>query len=87
MINLESGKIFFKNHENVIPEEVAEDLRSFIKNCESEGINPDSLKSVEEREQDLIKRGYGSIITPELRKMWRAEINKYSAVKEEEVNI
>ena len=87
MINLESGKIFFKNHENAILEEVAEDLRGFIKNCESEGINPDSLKSVEEREQDLIKRGYGSIITPELREMWRAEIDKYSAVKEEEVNI
>lgn len=87
MINLETGKIFFKNHENAMLEEIAEDLRSFIKECESKGINPDSLKSVEEREQDLIKRGYGNIITPELRKMWRAEIDKYSAMKEEEVSI
>lgn len=87
MINLESGKIFFKNHENAMLEEIAEDLRNFIENCKSKGINPDSLKSVEEREQDLIKRGYGNVITPELREMWKSEIDKYSPMKEEEVNI
>lgn len=85
LIKLDSGKIYFKNHENMVLKEIAVDLKQFVKNCESEGIDPDALKSVEEREKDLIKKGYGEIITPELRKMWEAEIAKYSEMGQEEV--
>lgn len=45
------------------------------------------MKSVEERENDLIKRGRGNIITEELRNMWRAEIAKNSLLKLEEIAI
>lgn len=86
-IELHSGEIYFMNHENEQITKLTDDLRHFIASCESKGINPNTLKSVEEREQALIAKGRGSIVTDNLRNMWKAEIEKYSSMKQEEVSI
>lgn len=85
VIDLSSGIICFMDHEKNCITQLANDFRTFIKSCESKAINPSSMKSVEEREADLVKRGRGSIITDALKDMWRAEIDKYSDIKQEEV--
>lgn len=63
------------------------DLRSFIKICNSEPVSSGAVKSVEQRERELIEKGRGNIITDELRDMWRAEIAKYGAMDLENVFI
>ena len=68
------------NHKNVSP-----NLKSFIKACKSEQISEASKRSIKEREDALIQKGRGNIITDELRKMWQAEIDKYADMKQEEV--
>ena len=85
IIDLQSGAVFFMNHEKDRLEQIANDLRGFIYICESKGISHESLKSVEEREQDLLKKGRGKIITDDLREMWKAEIEKYSLIRLEKV--
>lgn len=86
-IDFLTGEIFFYDHENNSVKKVSKDLREFIEKCESDGVKQSSVKSVEEREQELIKRGRGSIITDALRDMWRAEIAKFGSMKLEDVNI
>ena len=86
-MDLSTGEVFFCDHENNAVKKISEDLRTFIEKCESDGINDVSVRSVEEREQELIKNGRGSIITDALRDMWRAEISKFGAMKLEEVKI
>lgn len=85
MIDLCEGAIFFKDHENGGIKKIAPDLKEFVHGCESRVINKSAVKSVEEREKELIARGRGGIITNALRDMWRAEINKYGAISQEEV--
>lgn len=85
LIDLNEGEIFFRNHENGNIKKIESNLKGFINKCESKAINKASIKSVEEREKDLIARGRGSIITDALRDMWRVEINKYGAISQEEV--
>lgn len=86
MIDLSSGAIFFKNHENGQMEKIASELREFISGCKSKMIKKSSIKSMEEREKDLIDRGRSHIITDALKSMWRNEIEKYSSISQEEVN-
>ncbi len=74
-----------KDHETGSLKKIAIDFNSFIKKCESKRINKGAIKSVEEREKELIARGRGNIITDALRDMWRVEINKYGALSQEEV--
>lgn len=87
LISLDEGEIFFRDHENDTVLKLAKDLKEFIACCISEGINPASKKSIQEREQDLIQKGRGNIITDALREMWQAEIDKYSSITQEEVII
>lgn len=87
IIDLSSGIVCFMDHERDNITQVADDFRTFIKFCESKAINPAAVKSVEEREADLVKRGRGNVVTEALRDMWRAEIEKYSGIKQEEVSI
>jgi hypothetical protein len=82
VMDLSSGAVSFWNHEEGGISRIADDLNGFIAICESSGINPKSLRSVEEREADLIKNGRGNIITDDLRNLWRAEIDKYSLLKQ-----
>ena len=76
LIDLRDGTITFKNHENEKCRKIANSLKEFFNGCMSQAINRSAIKSVEERERDLIARGRGEIITDALRVMWRAEINK-----------
>lgn len=85
LIEIVSGKVFFHNHETGGVEKLSEDLDGFIGMCESDRIKQASLKTLEEREQDLRQRGRGHIINDALRKMWQDEIDKYSSIKQEEV--
>lgn len=85
LISLNSSEIYFRDHEGGSIQFLAKDLKEFIKCCKSDLINPASKKSIQEREQELIKNGRGSIITDALREMWQAEIDKYSSIIQEEV--
>lgn len=85
LIRLSDGVIFFKDHENGKYREIATSLKEFFNGCKSQTINKSAIKSVEERERDLIARGRGAVITDALRDMWRVEINKYGSLVQEEV--
>lgn len=80
-----SGNIFFYSHETGDIERLSESLSSFIGICKSDKIKPASVKTLEEREQDMRQRGRGHIITDALRQMWQDEIDKYSSIRQEEV--
>ena len=84
--NEEKGKIFFCDHEEGNKKRcIAKDLKEFFGECKSEKISETSRISIKEREQALIARGRGSMITDDLRKMWQAEIDKYQNMVQEEV--
>lgn len=86
--NNSAGKIFFCDHE--LGNEVkciAENLKSFLKYCKSEKISDASRLSIKEREEALIAKGRGSVITDALRQMWQAEIDKYTNMVQEDVVI
>ena len=85
ILNFVDGKVLFYNHENGEITKIKDSLKEFFDICISEGIKKAALKSVEEREADLISRGRGSIISEELRAMWREEIKKNSSINLEEV--
>lgn len=85
ILDFVDGEIHFWDHENGKITKLKDSLKEFFDICVSESIKNIAVKSVEEREADLIKRGRGSIITEELREMWRAEIEKNSSIKLEEV--
>ena len=87
VMDVESGEIFFYDHETNAINQLTYSLKEFIYACTSEHINPSSCKTVEEREEHLIKHGRGSIITDELRKMWETEIKKFNSINQEEVKL
>ena len=81
-----AGKIFFCDHEKGNEAEyIASDLKGFLKECKSERISEASRRSIKERENILIAKGRGDVITDDLRKIWRAEIDKYEGMVQEEV--
>lgn len=83
-----NGKIYFSNHENGFRcTLMTEDFVSFISNVKSKPIDPDYLKPIEVREQELIARGKAANITDVIRNEWQKEIDKYSKIKQEEVII
>ena len=85
LISLSDGSIAFKEHENGQCRKIATSLKEFFNGCTSQPINKSAIKSVNERERDLIARGRGEVITDALRDMWRVEINRYGAISQEEV--
>lgn len=87
VIDLQTGKVSFSDHETGELTALCEDLKSFIALCNSEPVSDGAVKSVEQRERELIERGHGNNITDALRDMWRKEIAKYSAMSLEEVSI
>ena len=87
VIDLQTGKVAFSNHETGGLTVLCEDLKSFINSCSSEPVSNGSVKSVEQRERELIEKGRGNIITDALREMWGAEIAKYGAMDLENVSI
>lgn len=86
LINDNAGKIYFCDHEKGNKAEyITENLKKFIACCNSEMIPEASRRSIKEREDALIAKGRGNIITDDLRKMWQAEIDKYGSMVQEEV--
>ena len=82
------GSIYFLDHEKDYAKRmIAEDLKAFVKKCKSKKIDPDTRRSIEEREADLIARGRGHVIDDLLRKMWQDEIDKYGNMVQETVII
>ena len=84
--NDDAGKVYFCDHEkgNKV-EYITENLKNFVGCCKSEKISEASRRSIKEREDALIAKGRGNIITDGLRKMWQAEIDKYEGMIQEEV--
>lgn len=86
VISMKVGNLYFYDHEQgKITRELAQDLSEFISRVKSAPVDPKHTRTIHEREQDLIKRGRGSIITDALRKMWQNEIDKYSNFHQEAV--
>ena len=84
--NEDAGKIYFCDHEKGNKAEyITENFKKFIECCKSEMISEASRRSIKEREDALIAKGRGNIITDDLRKMWQAEIDKYGSMLQEEV--
>lgn len=86
--NDDAGKIYFCDHEKGDKAEfVADNLKEFIGRCKSDKISEASRRSIKEREEALIAKGRGNIITDDLKKMWQAEIDKFGNMIQEEVII
>ena len=84
--NDDTGKIYFCDHEKGNKAEyITENLKKFIACCKSEIISDASRRSIKEREDAIIAKGRGNIITDDLRKMWQAEIDKYGSMVQEDV--
>lgn len=80
------GAIYFSDHEegNRLTF-LAEDLKSFFSLCHSEVFDKKTIKSIEEREANMMARGMGDRITDDLRKLWQEEIDYQSKLDQEEV--
>ena len=85
LLDVNQGGVYFRNHESGGVMEIESSFKNFVDHCDSTNISKASVKSVEERENELIAKGRGNVITEALRDMWRAEIKKYSAISQEEV--
>ncbi len=86
LYNENIGKIYFCDHEKENKAEyVAEDFKEFVLCCKSEKISEASQRTIKEREEALVAKGRGNIITEELKKMWQAEIDKYGGMIQEEL--
>ncbi len=86
--NDDAGKIYFCDHEKGNKAEyITANLKDFVGCCKSEKISEASRRSIKEREEALIAKGRGNIISDNLRNMWQAEIDKYESVIQEEVLI
>lgn len=84
--NDDAGKIYFCDHEKGNNAEyITVSLKDFFECCKSERISDASRRSIKEREEALIVKGRGNIITDDLRRMWQAEIDKYGSMVQEEV--
>jgi hypothetical protein len=84
--NNNNGKIYFSDHElGYKIYQIGENLKDFLKFCKSEKIGNEFIQPINEREEMLIARGNGHLITDALRKAWQAEIDKFSKIFQEEV--
>lgn len=80
------GEIYFMNHEmDGKLTLLTKDFTTFIRGCKSEFISEASKRSIREREEILLEKGKGHVITDSLRATWQAEIDKYSLMVQEEV--
>lgn len=87
-ISMEDGDIVFWDHEKgEISGTIAKSFKEFLNCVNSNPISPKHLKSVEQRESEMIKRGKGANITEALRELWKNEITKYSSIHQEPVEL
>lgn len=81
------GNIYFVDHEVGGRSFVVDDLKSFVHKCDSERLRAANKRSVKEREDILVAKGKGHMITDELRQMWQAEFEMYKDMVQEEVEM
>ena len=80
------GKIFFSDHEKEFKITLLSDtLEEFFTICKSKKIRP--VRTMEERERDLIANGYGDMLDDGLRKCWQEEIDLYGNIHQEKVSL
>jgi hypothetical protein len=88
LLNEESGRIFFADHEKDFEaSSIFGSFSEFISICNSKKISDASRLSIKEREAKLIANGYGDNINDALKEAWQKEIDKYSNMIQEEVII
>lgn len=88
VISLNDGTICFLDHEKEQePVVIAENLKKFLNCVKSKPIDPKHIKPISQREKELTERGKADNISDELRKLWQAEIDKYTNLKQEPVEI
>lgn len=86
VISIEDGEIRFLDHEKENePAMLCRNLHEFIDNVQSSPVNPNHVKPVEQREEELRARGKENIISDALRDLWKKEIAKYSNIHQEPV--
>lgn len=82
------GNIYFIDHETGGRRSfVVDNLELFVHKCDSERIRGASMRTAKEREDILIAKGKGHMITDELRQMWQAEFEMYKDMVQEEVEL
>lgn len=88
VISLSNGSIGFTDHEkDTRPHIIAQDFQTFIAHVRSDAIDPKHMRSIEDREHDLVQRGKGHNISDALRSLWQKEIDKYSNLHQEHVEL
>ena len=81
-----SGKVVFCDHEKGYKStEIAKDLDEFFALCKSKKIKP--VRTMEQREKDLIANGFGHMLSDGLRKAWQEEIDLYGNIHQETVRL
>ena len=81
-----SGLIYFCDHERGYRKtEIAKSFNDFISKCKSKEINERAKRTVEEREQEMIKNGFADLINEHLKSTWQQEYEKYKDMVQEEV--
>lgn len=82
------GKIYFCDHEkNLTAKLLTETFAEFIKKCKSAPVKEFHKRTPEEREQGMIARGDGGLITDELRQRWKEDYEFYRNIHLEKVVI
>ena len=78
------GEVYFYYHD--MPKKyikLTEDFITFVDKCKSEKIG--HVKTIEERRQNMINKGYGHMLNDGLIQGWQAEIDLYSNMHQEKL--
>lgn len=79
-----AGTVVFCDHEKGYQAtEIAQSFPEFAVLCKSKKIKP--VRTMEERERDLIVNGFGDMLDDGLRKCWQDEIDLYGNIHQEKV--
>ena len=81
-----NGIIYFCDHERgFYKTKLTNTFVDFIKKCQSDKINERAKRTIEEREQEMIKNGYSHLINDYLKNTWQQEYETYKDMVQEEV--
>ena len=88
-VKKDPGAVFFADHEEEFSfTPLTATFKDFIRRCHSEKVNlANATKPIAQRETELIERGYGANITDGLRQAWQNEIDKYTGVVLDKVQL
>ena len=83
------GTVYFADHEEEFRlSRLTDSFIAFINKCKSRKVNMERATCpIEEREASMIADGNGALITDGLRKLWQAEIDRYTGLVLEKVKL